>query len=199
MRHYWELQNKAESASGDSYPWPPVILRLWDDVPAKPPPKGQGKGGSKLTPNPLDNLFGLIALHTGEFRHWAYHQVCLNEYPEPMSASGGNAVPPEFGIPAGSEKWIAENFYITCPESVRRRRSGKPPAPDLERMENTLLAPATSGGTHFRAMHLVLGLAELFFQYARQATAREIYEDILTNDIIIRKRSRQPGRRRPPL
>jgi len=193
MRHYWELENKAESASGDSYPWPPVILRLWDDVPAKPPPKGQGKGGSKLTPNPLDNLFGLIALHTGEFRHWAYHKVWWSEYPEPMPASGGRAVPLEFGIPAGSEKWISQSVYINHAESVRRR-SGKHVAPDLDRMENTLLAPATSGGTHFRAMHLVLGLAELFVQYATEATARGIYEAVLTNDIIIRKRSRQ---RRP--
>ena len=70
-------------------------------------------------------------------------------------------------------------------------------------MRNMLLAPATKQlgsdhlkNTHFRAMHLVLGLAELFVHYARQATAKEIYEAFLNNDIIIGKRKRQPGPRR---
>ena len=70
LQHFWDLENKALDRSGVPISeWPPLKLRLFDDVPAKPPPIDEGKGRATLTSNPLDALRGLIALHTREFRH----------------------------------------------------------------------------------------------------------------------------------
>ena len=43
---------------------------------------------------------------------------------------------------------------------------------------------------HYRACHLVLGLAELFVEYGRKSTAREIYEKWLMKDVVVKKRER---------
>ena len=54
---------------------------------------------------------------------------------------------------------------------------------DYGRMTNVLVAPtwgpSASGIKHFRARHLVVGLAELFVEYGRHWTAREIHEQWL--------------------
>ena len=201
LRHYWELESNAQNASSanggvaSASDWPPLQLRLWHDVPAKPKGKGKSQKAAKFSSNPKDNLFGLIALHTGEFRHWAYQTVWWTEHPGPMPASGG--IPPEFSIAAEPHKpwlpWRAEMEHINLP----KRGSRPVAAPDFSQVENTLLAPATSGATHFRSMHLVLGLAELFVQYAMEATASEIYEAYLQNDIVVQKRTRQQRPHQP--
>ena len=191
LRHLWELESLAlESASGDrDCPWPPVHVHLWRDVPAKPQ-KGLGMGDTAvLTSNPLDSVFGLIALHTGEFRHWAYQTVWWNECPGAMPASGG--IPLEFSIAGDSHEWHAEMTYVNYDTHADPTMSRPVAAPDLARAQNTLLAPATKGPTHFRAMHLVLGLAELFVEYACNATASQIYKAFLQNDIVVHKRTRQ--------
>ena len=58
-------------------------------------------------------------------------------------------------------------------------------------MTNVLVAPTwgplASGIKHFRARHLVVGLAELFVEYGRHWTAREIYEQWLCHDVILQK------------
>ena len=188
LRHLWELASESDSVDRDC-PWPPVHMALWRDVPAKPQ-KGVGKGDAAvLTSNPLDLVFGLIALHTGEFRHWAYQTVWWNECPGAMPASGG--IPVEFSIADDSQEWRAEMTYVNYDTHADPTMSRPVAAPDLARAQNTLLAPATQGPTHFRAMHLVLGLAELFMEYAFEATASQIYKAFLQNDIVVHKRTRQ--------
>jgi len=168
-------------------PWPALHLALFRDVPAKPTVKSQKS--IELTSNPLDNIFGLIALHTCEFRHWAYQQVWWSEHPGQMPASGG--IPPEFNIAGPFQHWEAEMIHKNLPNDGSRPVA----APHFEVAENTLAVPAIEGDTHFRSMHLVLGLAELFVHYAFDASAKDIYEAYLERDIVIQKRTRQ---QRPP-
>ena len=65
---------------------------------------------------------------------------------------------------------------------------------DYGRMTNVLVAPtwgpSASGIKHFRARHLVVGLAELFVEYGRHWTARQIYEEWLSHDVILHKLKR---------
>ena len=111
-------------------------------------------------------------------RHWAYDTVWWQPSKQPMPIDG---LDPRLNI---SPQWIwrAKN-YINADYDC----------PDWNGMTNVLVAPAegqgqtASGVTHFRAAHLVIGLAELFVEYGCMFTAKAIYEQWLTRDIILSK------------
>ena len=197
LKHYWELEMLARERLAnadpmDRDPWPPCEIQLFDDVPMKPAPappgKGKGKQGKfQLSGNPLDQVYGIVALHTGEFRHWAYNKVWWQEHQGPMPASGD--IPPEFKLPYRVD-WSDKSVY--CNRASLKKKRAQEPEPDYMRMDNSLVVPAASGATHYRAMHLVMGLAELLAHYAVDATAKEIYQAWLKCDAVIQKRSRDP-------
>ena len=78
----------------------------------------------------------------------------------------------------------------------RALKRAQEPKPDYMRMDNSLVVPAASGATHYRAMHLVMGLAELLAHYVVDTTAKEIYQAWLKCGATIQKRSRDPQWRR---
>ena len=113
-----------------------------------------------------------------------------------MPASGGIAT--EFSTAADPQPRRAVMTYTSCilPQRGPGRRPVAAPVPDLPRAVNTLVAPATGGGdaSHFRGMRLALGLAGLFVQYGREATAPDIYDAFLRGGIVVQKRR---GQHRP--
>ena len=129
---------------------------------------------------PLSYVYALLTRHGGEHRHWAYKTVFWTEWPG-MSPRIGGAFPRQFRIDPHSPK-TARHCCLPWPGEERRngQRDGQWRRPDLNNAETTILANSTLGHTHWRAMHLVLGLAELFEKYACDATTTDIYCTVLS-------------------
>ena len=73
-----------------AHPW----LPLWASVPPKPRPRAEGS--VLLTENARDSVNGLVALHSGELRHWAFEVVWWTVSPGPLPDSSVRKLPPEF-------------------------------------------------------------------------------------------------------
>ena len=129
-------------------------------------------------------MYGLVALYTGEMRHWAYDVVWWTVWPGQLPDSVGT--PEEF---LNASPWVNAKHVIIQPEE-RGYKKG-PGRSYLENATNGLFAPDEhTDEYHYRACHLVLGLAELFVEYERESTAREIYDKWLMKDVVVKKRER---------
>ena len=115
------------ASSAKRVQWPPVRVHLFDDVPQKPAPASGGE--AQLSGNPLDGVYGLVALHTGESRHWAYTKVSWQEHQGPMPASGD--IPPEFKLPYRVD-WSGKSVYSNRDYLMKKRRAkaAQEPEPD---------------------------------------------------------------------
>ena len=159
-------------------------IPLWQDVPPKPQPPLAPSGCVRITENALDSVYGLVALHTGEMRHWAYDVVWWTVSPGPLPDSVG--MPEEF---LNASPWVSSRHVIVQPEEGQVV-SG-PGRSYLENATNGLFAPDEhTDDYHYRACHLVLGLAETFAEYGRRNTAKEIYDKWLGKDVVVKKKER---------
>ena len=98
------------------------------------------------------------------------------------------------GLVANSERCSLLAVWRRSRDVIIQPEQGKVTGPDrsfLKNATNGLFAPdECTQEYHYRACHLVLGLAELFVEYGRTHTATAILKKWMGKDVVIKKKER---------